>query len=180
MTKSAHKVTPRRAAFNKFVRQKAHQEGILFNAALGKTLLPAGIKAYYSSEHHDRQHPGRRDMKWNSKAFISGSNVDDGELFLRDEDVYDFKIDFNLIDSYDTSHTTHHTDMKVSLLDIARPAKQKGVAKDFEIVQRVRNVIVLEDDGLEYQWEDDEWEQIYDERLVEEQSYSSVLRGNET
>ena len=92
--------------------------------------------------------------------------------------------------------------MKVSLLDIARPAKQKGdvitftitiiqmthvkqsysgVAKDFEVVQKVRNVIVLEDNGLEYQWEDDEWEQIYDERHAEEQrSYSSVLRGNET
>ena len=62
-------------------------------------------------------------MKWNSSAFISGSDVDDGELFIRDEDVYDFRIDFNLIDSYDT---THHSDMKVSLLDIARPAKQKG------------------------------------------------------
>lgn len=61
-------------------------------------------------------------MQWNS----SWSNVDEGDLFIRDEDVYDFKIDFNLIDSYDTSHNTHHTDMKVSLLDIARPAKQKG------------------------------------------------------
>jgi hypothetical protein len=48
-------------------------------------------------------------------------------------------------------------------------------------VEKVRNVIVLEDDGLEYQWEDDEWEQIYDTRHAEEQpSYSSVLRGNET
>lgn len=50
-------------------------------------------------------------------------------------------------------------------------------------MQRVRNVIVLEDNGLEYQWEfeDDEWEQIYDERHAEEErSYSSVLRGNET
>jgi hypothetical protein len=48
-------------------------------------------------------------------------------------------------------------------------------------VQTLRSVIVLEDDSLEYQWEDDEWEQIYDERLAEEQrSYSSVLRGNET
>ena len=47
-------------------------------------------------------------------------------------------------------------------------------------MQKVRNVIVLED-GLEYQWEDDEWEQIYDERHADEQqSYSSVLRGNET
>ena len=65
-------------------------------------------------------------MQWNSSAFISGSDVDDGELFVREEDVYDFRIDFNLIDCYDTSDTSHHTDMKVSLLDIARPAKQKG------------------------------------------------------
>ena len=48
-------------------------------------------------------------------------------------------------------------------------------------MQKLRNVIVLEDNGLEYQWEDDEWEHIYDEEFVEEQrSYSSVLRGNET
>ena len=64
-----------------------------------------------------------------------------------------------------------------------------GVAKDFEIVQKVRNVVALEDEFdseslLEYQWEDDdEWEQIYDEQLhpTEKRSYSSVLKGlNET
>jgi hypothetical protein len=60
-------------------------------------------------------------MLWNCTAYISGSNVDDGELFVREEDVYDFKIDF-----MDTSNTRHHTDMKISLLDIARPAKKKG------------------------------------------------------
>jgi len=178
MTKSAHKFTPRRAAFNKFVRQRAHQEGILFNAALEKTFLPAGIKADYSSERHYRQHSGRKGMQKNSSV------VDEGDLFIRNEDhddVHDFKTDFNLIDSYDTSDTTHHTVMKVSLLDIARPAKQRGAAKDFEVVQKLRNVIVLEDNGLEYQWEDDEWEHIYDERLAEEQrSYSSVLRGNDS
>jgi len=59
-----------------------------------------------------------------------------------------------------------------------------GVAKDFEVVQKVRNVIALEDDieGLVgYLWEDDEWEQIYDEHHAEEpRSYSSILKGNET
>jgi hypothetical protein len=47
------------------------------------------------------------------------------ELFIREDN---FKIDFDLIDSYsyDASDASHHTDMKVSLLDIARPAKQKG------------------------------------------------------
>lgn len=62
----------------------------------------------------------------NSSAYICGHAVDDGELFIREEDVYDFRIDFNLIeDTSDTSHW-HHSDMKVSLLDIARPAKRRG------------------------------------------------------
>lgn len=44
-------------------------------------------------------------------------------------------------------------------------------------------MIALEDDfeGLEFQWEEEEWEQIYDERQAEElRSYSSVLKGNDT
>jgi len=139
-------------------------------------------------------------MQWNGSTFITGSKIDDGELCVREEDVYDLKIDF-----MDTHDTRHHTDMTISLLDIARPAKPKGDipppytrsliqngstiilksgdAKHFEVVQKVRNVIALEDDleGLEYQSEDDEWEQIYDEQRAEEpRTYSSVLRGNET
>ena len=50
-------------------------------------------------------------------------------------------------------------------------------------MRKVRNVIALDDDfgpGPGYQWEDDEWEQIFDERrATEKKSYSSVLRGNE-
>ena len=61
-------------------------------------------------------------MDWKSDAYLSGSNIDDGELFVREEDVYDFKIDF-----MDGPDTQHHTDMKVSLLDIARPAKKNGI-----------------------------------------------------
>jgi hypothetical protein len=172
MTRSGHKGSPRRAAIIKFVRQKAHKEGILFKAALEKTILPAGIKVGYSSEHQDRRQ-GRTGMQWNSSDFIN--NVEDGDFFIHEEDVFEFRL------ADDTFETPHHTDMKVSLLDIARPAKQKGAAKDFEVVQKVRNVIALEDNDLEYQWEDDEWELIYDERHAEEKrSYSSTLRGNET
>jgi len=147
------------------------------------TIAPAGIKALYSSEpsrsrYYNDQYAGRKRTGWNSSVFTSGPDIDDGELHLHEEDVYDFKIDF-----VDTSDARHHTDMKVSLVDIARPAKRKGAAKDFEVVQTVRNVIALEDEfeGLGSEWEDDEWEQIFDESRAEEQkSYSSVLRGNET
>ena len=62
-------------------------------------------------------------------SFLDGFNVDDGDLVC-EEDVYDFKIDF-----MDTSDTRHHTDMKVSLFDIARPAKQKGEDIIFIIIQ---------------------------------------------
>ena len=47
-------------------------------------------------------------------------------------------------------------------------------------MQKVRNVVALEDnfEGVGFQWEDDEWEQIFDEWHTEEQkSYSSVVRG---
>jgi hypothetical protein len=47
-------------------------------------------------------------------------SVDDGELFVREEDV-------DFVDtSTDSASASHHTDLNVSLLDIARPAKQKG------------------------------------------------------
>lgn len=132
--------------------------------------------------------------------FIKPSE-DEGAFELRDEDVYDFKVDFD-----DSRDTRHFTDMTVSLFDIARPAKGKGematrvlflqrsnfyslqgVAKDFEIVNKTRNVIPLDDGDFEI-WEDDvfdqelwgDWEQIYDEQRVDtRRSYSSVLRENE-
>ncbi|KAF8800151.1 hypothetical protein BYT27DRAFT_7263296 [Phlegmacium glaucopus] len=169
-----------RKAFHKLVRQMAHKEGIPFETALDKIIAPPAVKVLLYSptteRRNPRRNPGRMDgTQWNGSAFISGSKVDDGELFVREEDVYDLKIDF--IDTQDTRR--HHTDMTISLLDIARPAKPKGVAKDFEVVQKVRNVIALDDDsfafgGLEYQWEDDDWDQIYDDWHAEEQrSYSS-------
>jgi len=112
-------------------------------------------------------------MYWiNNAAYLS---VEDGDLFVRGEDV-----DY-LYTSNSTRHHHHDTRMKISLLDIARPAKQKGIAKDFEVVQKVRNVVVLEDDlenPLGYRWEDDEWdewEQIY--YTTEKKSYSSALKG---
>lgn len=61
-----------------------------------------------------------------------------------------------------------------------------GAAKDFEVVQKIRDVIALGDEfegeGLGRQWEeDDDWERIYNGWHREERrSYSSVLRGNET
>jgi len=68
-----------------------------------------------------------------------------------------------------------------SLLDIAKPAKLKGVAKEFEIVDRVKNVIVLqEEQGGLGEWE--EWEDVYEDEArpelnVVRLTYSSVLKS---
>ena len=64
-------------------------------------------------------------MHWKCTAFLSGSKVDDGELFVRGEDV-------DYIDRSNTLVTRYN--MKVSLLDIARPAKQKGIYKLYLLV----------------------------------------------
>ena len=73
-------------------------------------------------------------MQWNAKYFICGTEIDDGELFIREEDIYDFEIDF--MDTIDTP--CHHTDTTISLSDIARPAKHRGKTFILTIIQMTR------------------------------------------
>ena len=55
-------------------------------------------------------------------SYISHVKVDDGmTLHLEDEDVYDFKVDFPV-----REEGKRQTDMTVSLIDIAKPARRKG------------------------------------------------------
>ncbi|KAG6909676.1 hypothetical protein DXG01_016083 [Tephrocybe rancida] len=73
-----------------------------------------------------------------------------------------------------------------SLLDIAKPAKPKGIAKDFEVVDSVTRIIAFEDDAWEdysslTQGDDDfweEWDDVYQEPdIVKEKklSYSAIV-----
>ncbi|KAG6909675.1 hypothetical protein DXG01_016082 [Tephrocybe rancida] len=77
-----------------------------------------------------------------------------------------------------------------SLLDIAQPAKPKGVAKDFEVVDSVTRVIAFEDDGCKddssLSWGDDddfwdEWIDAYRERdevrKEKKPSYSAIVKN---
>lgn len=61
--------------------------------------------------HPDRLREGR----------VSHLQVDDGMLHLDDEDVYDFKVDFP-----EHEERARQTDMTVSLVDIAKPARRRG------------------------------------------------------
>lgn len=54
-------------------------------------------------------------------SYVSHVQVDDGMLHLDDEDVYDFKVDFPAYEE-----PRRQTNMTVSLIDIAKPARRKG------------------------------------------------------
>ncbi|KZP03320.1 hypothetical protein FIBSPDRAFT_489786 [Athelia psychrophila] len=76
--------------------------------------------------------------------------------------------------------------MTVLLSDIARPAKQRGVAKDFEIVDSLQRVIVEDDFEEDFDYSpspaDEDWE-LYDEeweaRISSSKSYSAVVLGHD-
>jgi len=54
----------------------------------------------------------------------------------------------------------------------------KGIAKDFEIVKEVNDVIVLEDQDIESDFDDDEWEAIdFAEGISAKRTYSAALSG---
>ncbi|KAF7427843.1 hypothetical protein PC9H_007059 [Pleurotus ostreatus] len=66
--------------------------------------------------------------------------------------------------------------VEIAILDIATPAKLKGVAREFEVVQGPRGVIVLEDDGCSDT--EEEWEKLYEEKeRGPHATYSAVLQG---
>ncbi|KAI0357697.1 hypothetical protein OH77DRAFT_1435498 [Trametes cingulata] len=76
---------------------------------------------------------------------------------------------------------------EVQIMDIAKPMKPRGTAKEFEIVDTVRRVIALEDEEESMDWtgrieddvELDEWETLDVEDVVGRgiaQSYAEVLR----
>ncbi|PIL28703.1 hypothetical protein GSI_08747 [Ganoderma sinense ZZ0214-1] len=73
--------------------------------------------------------------------------------------------------------------VEVHILDIAKPAKPRGPAKEYEVVETVRRVIALDDDdeweeweiGSEDELEFDEWEAVEDEKH-RHASYAMVLQ----
>jgi len=64
----------------------------------------------------------------------------------------------------------------IDLLDIARPAKPKGIAKEFEIVQGSPRIVALPDEPLVPAVKEEDWEDINSEDIVDaRKSYSAVV-----
>jgi len=129
-----------------------------------------------------RRNPGREDgFQWNADHFLSPADVDGNP----NEAVSDCEIDIlqQIIEDISTGDEYEPQRMSVSLLDIARPAKAKGVAKDFEIIETPIRVVALEEEEAEWpDVDEDEWESIYavETQHMQQRTYSEVLRGKNT
>ncbi|KAJ7486171.1 hypothetical protein B0H11DRAFT_1141550 [Mycena galericulata] len=99
------------------------------------------------------RNPGRRDgWRWNANTFLCPASVDG----FRRHDT---------IDMQGSADVTRPSQREVAILDIARHAKPKGVAKEFEVVDGPRRIIFLDGDAFLDGWEDQrdddsEWEDV--------------------
>ncbi|KAF9483270.1 hypothetical protein BDN70DRAFT_873961 [Pholiota conissans] len=164
----------------KYVRAKAHKEGIMFMQALDIVEHSEnGIGTFMPKLRNSSHRPS-----WEVRDHIRSKRLSKRLSHTPDVDKPDTS-EFDATEETTPSEVLvaprRRTDMFLPILKIARPAKGKGVARDFELVRNVRNVIALpEDRENAVLGNDDDWERIYDEQEVDgRKSYSSVLRGND-
>jgi len=67
----------------------------------------------------------------------------------------------------------------IDLLDIARPAKPKGVAKEFEVVQGSPRIVTLPDEPIGPEVREEDWEDIDSEIMDSRKSYSAIVRESD-
>ncbi|KAF5386469.1 hypothetical protein D9757_005900 [Collybiopsis confluens] len=138
-----------------------------------------------------RRNPGRMDgVAWRANSFICPDRVDSLETFH--EERYHSESDEDSIEDYvNDSRLTGIREHIVSLLDMAKPAKLKGIAKDYEVVKMLKfeDIMLFDDEQdwdtlsviLEEEWED--WEDIYESNgngpaaKQDRPTYSAVLQN---
>jgi len=174
--KSANKPITRREALNKYVRAKAHREGTLFHTALySVTDNENGTGAFVPVIAGRMRMDSRR---WEIRERLRVERI--VKAPAHDRAARSLVVDREEDTTSEVHDTPHKTDISVPIMDIARPAKRKGSAKDFELVRKLRNVVALPEERGPNLPGDDDWERIYDEEELDTRpSYSSVLRRNE-
>ncbi|KAJ7466447.1 hypothetical protein FB451DRAFT_1260889 [Mycena latifolia] len=138
----------------KAFRADAKSAGLSYRAAIAATKAkqaeegkkvekPAGIV---------RRNPGRMDgVQWNGDSFVCAQQIDGNVARPHEAMTWDAE------DAEGTTGPQERGAMVVSLLDIARPAKRRGVAKKYEVLPTIQRVMELEDDAVSEQWE--QWEE---------------------
>ncbi|KAJ8093736.1 hypothetical protein PM082_009596 [Marasmius tenuissimus] len=173
----------------KAFRANAREAGMRYVDALQarkEAQVEAGAKTLHTKPGIGRRNPGRMDgVKWNGDSFVCATHVD-GDDHDSDSERYSDSGYDSESDVQDERRPDSKT-YEISLMDIAKPMKVKGVAKEFEIVQTVQRVIALEDDAKSDAWDlascaESDWDEVYDEDLLEapekaRQTYSDASRA---
>lgn len=155
----------KRKAFNKAIRARAAEEKTSFASVLQRTQdaqHKRSFRAMLNQPTHTVRPQRQNMMKVSDQAHESFNH----------EPTNDY------LDARDTVEPEPRRTVVVDLMAMAKPAKVKGVAKDFEIVKRVKDVIALEDGISDFDLDEDDWEELgYDEDFKDRRTYSAALRG---
>jgi len=170
----------------KAFRTQAKEAGVSYREAVTARNEMLATKKVPKAAGVVRRNPGRMDgMRWNGDSFICVANVDgDNAPQLEDEVLQDAR---HALAGAERTPANKRPAVLASLLDIAKPAKAKGVAKQFEVVDAVSKIIALDDDDAQTEcWEldierDEEWEDLYESEEEESdgsdrQTYAAALR----
>lgn len=175
----------------KAFRAEAKAQGLKFAEACELRAKERSAEKFLQPQGLRRRNYGRMDgTHWNGKTFICPAQVDAA-----------YSGTYNICDCESCLRMEAHEDYwpdeekapvtaTISLLDIAKPAKVKGVAKEFEVIDRLPRVIALQDDEdaystLDWDTESEAWENMYDsesemsEADFSKVSYATVLQGRD-
>ncbi|KAF8331168.1 hypothetical protein F5887DRAFT_1081347 [Amanita rubescens] len=134
------------------------------------------------------RNPRRMDGgRWNGSAFLCPHRVEDNGF---DDNVRYSTDDSKWSDERNGSGEVEEERVParvVCLLDMARPGKPKGIRKEFEVIEKLPGVIVLEDEDGTWAYGDflleDDWEEILIEGTTGRgvrplvKSFADALRG---
>ncbi|KAG5721255.1 hypothetical protein E4T56_gene2467 [Termitomyces sp. T112] len=148
-------------------RANAKAAGLTFRAAAeARNLLPKP-KPSIAPGMGRRTHGKMNETYWNGRAFVHvGDDAEDHILCPSSADCKLCNFEFEPPRKMGADGLGQESQDLVlaSLLDIAKPAKRKGVTKNFEVVDSVTRVIALEHDV----WQDDVGRSLDNDELWEE------------
>ncbi|KAF8064846.1 hypothetical protein FPV67DRAFT_1500396 [Lyophyllum atratum] len=187
MTRSA--LSPHsRAVAKKMFRANAKARGLTFRAAAEERNEVPKQKDPIAPGMGRRTHAKMDQTYWNGRAFVqNGDDTIESPYCVEGPDCDVCAYEYMPPYVTDDRGQAPDSPTLISLLDIAKPAKAKGLAKEFEVVDSVTRVIAFEDDEWPDDWgyqEDDidweEWNEAYEEvaqASKKQVSYSDVVGG---
>ncbi|EKM78246.1 hypothetical protein AGABI1DRAFT_129368 [Agaricus bisporus var. burnettii JB137-S8] len=176
----------KRKAFNKEIRAHAAHEQSSFATVLTRTL-----EAQKTRSHRAMMNLPSHPPRTTKRVGLNEQSVEDCSDNIGDDEHTQHELicehsngnsPFGLVDEEEKRKNS--ISFVIDLMGIAKPAKPKGVAKEYEVVGKVRDVIALEDDiEYEYEADGDEWEEVEFDYGSKgggnsvKRSYSAALRG---